>query len=96
MSIRDLRYVVALSETLHFGLAAKRCNVSQPTLSIQIKKLEDYLGVRIFERDRGKVMLTRDGEGIVRQARLAVAAFDRLRAQAMRSRGRRQAVATVD
>ncbi len=45
MNLRDLRYLVALADTRHFGKAAARCHVSQPTLSAQLKKLEEYLGV---------------------------------------------------
>ena len=48
MNLRDLRYFVALAETKHFGKAAERCFVSQPTLSAQIKKLENYLGVQLL------------------------------------------------
>ncbi|MGD8711638.1 MAG: LysR family transcriptional regulator, partial [Thiohalophilus sp.] len=50
MNIRDLQYIIAVAETRHFGKAAERCFVSQPTLSGQIKKLEEHLGVAIFER----------------------------------------------
>ena len=50
MNLRDLRYLVALADTRHFGRAAERCNVTQPTLSAQLKKLEDFLGVALVER----------------------------------------------
>lgn len=86
MSIRDLRYLVALADTLHFGRAAERCHVTQSTLSIQIKKLEDYLGLPVFERSHAKVALTHDGVEIVRQARVAVSAFDRMRRYAVERR----------
>lgn len=79
MSIRDLRYLVALADTLHFGKAAERCHVTQSTLSIQVKKLEAYLGISVFERTHAKVELTEHGAEIVRQARVAVSAFDRMR-----------------
>lgn len=58
MNIRDLRYVVAVADLQHFGQAAKRCHVSQPTLSGQIKKLEEQLGVQLFERTNRRVMPT--------------------------------------
>jgi LysR family hydrogen peroxide-inducible transcriptional activator len=69
MNLRDLRYLVALADTRHFGKAADKCFVSQPTLSAQIKKLEIYLGVQLIERQPRKVTLTETGEKIVPLAR---------------------------
>jgi len=69
MNLRDLRYLVALAEERHFGKAAERCFVSQPTLSAQIRKLEEYLGVALFERQPKRVSLTETGEKIVQRAR---------------------------
>jgi len=69
MTLTELRYLVALSETGHFRRAAEQCSVSQPTLSIAIKKLERELGVSLFERSRHKVSTTPTGELIVEQAR---------------------------
>lgn len=69
MTLTELRYLVALSETGHFRKAAEQCNVSQPTLSIAIKKLESELGVSLFERSRHKVSPTPTGVLIVEQAR---------------------------
>ena len=69
MNLRDLRYLVALADTRHFGKAAERCFVSQPTLSAQIKKLEEYLGVQLLERQPRKVTLTETGAKIVAVAR---------------------------
>ena len=69
MNLRDLKYVVAVAETHHFGKAAERCFVSQPTLSGQIRKLEDELGVAIFERTNRSVEITPVGESIVNHAR---------------------------
>ena len=69
MTLTELRYLVALSETGHFRKAANTCNVSQPTLSIAIKKLEEELGVELFERGRQRVNATPIGERIVDQAR---------------------------
>lgn len=68
MNLRDLRYLVAVAEHRHFGRAAEACFVSQPTLSTQIKKLEDELGVVLIERTNRQVMLTPVGERIVAQA----------------------------
>ena len=65
MNIRDLKYLIAVAETSHFGKAAERCFVSQPTLSGQIKKLEEELGVTLFERTRRSVSITPVGEEIV-------------------------------
>lgn len=69
MNLRDLRYVVAVAETRHFGRAAERCFVSQPTLSGQIKKLEEQLGVVLFERTNRAVNVTPIGEAILIHAR---------------------------
>ncbi|MBX3706207.1 MAG: DNA-binding transcriptional regulator OxyR [Pseudomonadales bacterium] len=68
MNLRDLRYLVAVAEQRHFGRAAEACFVSQPTLSTQIKKLEEELGVVLIERTNRQVMLTPVGERIVAQA----------------------------
>ncbi|MCQ4309560.1 hydrogen peroxide-inducible genes activator [Pseudomonas stutzeri] len=68
MTLTELRYIVTLAQESHFGRAAERCHVSQPTLSVGVKKLEDELGVLIFERTKSAVRLTPVGEGIVTQA----------------------------
>lgn len=68
MTLTELRYIVALAQEQHFGRAAERCHVSQPTLSVGVKKLEDELGILIFERSKNAVRLTPVGEGIVTQA----------------------------
>jgi LysR family hydrogen peroxide-inducible transcriptional activator len=72
MNLRDLQYLIAVAETRHFGRAAERCFVSQPTLSGQIKKLEEELGVLVFERTNRSVMVTPVGEQILGHARLAL------------------------
>ncbi len=72
MNLRDLKYFIALAETRHFGQAAVRSFVSQPTLSGQIKKLEDELGVALFERSKKHVALTPLGEALLPNARRAV------------------------
>ncbi|HWE04907.1 MAG TPA: LysR substrate-binding domain-containing protein [Tepidisphaeraceae bacterium] len=68
MNLRDLEYVLALAETGHFGAAATRCCVTQPTLSTQIARLEAELGVQIFERATGRVLVTPRGNAVVAQA----------------------------
>ncbi len=69
LKLKDLGYLVAVADTRHFGRAAQRCFVSQPTLSSQLKKLEDYLGVQLIERQPRNVTLTEAGEQIVARAR---------------------------
>lgn len=68
MTLTDLRYLVALARECHFGRAAEACHVSQPTLSVAIKKLEDELGVPLFERGASEVRITTAGEMVVEQA----------------------------
>ena len=69
MTLTELKYIVMLAEEKHFGRAAERCHVSQPTLSVAVKKLEDELGAAIFERSKSSVYITPIGEQIVAQAR---------------------------
>jgi len=69
MNLRDLKYIIAVAETRHFGKAAARCFVSQPTLSGQIRKLEEELGVTLFERSNRSVQITAVGEEILGHAR---------------------------
>jgi LysR family hydrogen peroxide-inducible transcriptional activator len=69
MTLTELRYVVALSQERHFGRAAQKCFVTQPTLSLALAKLEDELGVRLFERNKNEVLVTATGAEIVEQAR---------------------------
>ncbi|KQT61576.1 LysR family transcriptional regulator [Methylobacterium sp. Leaf456] len=87
LSLRDLEYVVALADEGHFGRAAERCNVSQPTLSVQVRKLENTLGLALFERSNRGVLLTLGGQAIVRQARVVLAEAQRLLALAVEGRG---------
>jgi LysR family hydrogen peroxide-inducible transcriptional activator len=68
MTLTELRYIVAVARERHFGRAAEACFVSQPTLSVAIKKLEEELDVRLFERGAAEVSVTPLGEAIVRQA----------------------------
>jgi LysR family hydrogen peroxide-inducible transcriptional activator len=76
LKLKDLRYLVAVADTRHFGRAAERCFVSQPTLSTQLKKLEEYLGVQLIERQPKRVALTAAGEEIVTRARRILEASD--------------------
>ena len=68
MTLTELRYIVAVAREKHFGNAAQACFVSQPTLSVAIKKLEDELDVKLFERGGSEVSVTPLGQAIVRQA----------------------------
>src|SRR5690606_4715057 len=68
MTLTELRYIVTLAQEQHFGHAADRCNVSQPTLSIAVKKLEDELEPAIFERSKTRVYPTPLGSKIIEQA----------------------------
>ena len=86
MNLRDLRYLVALADTRHFGRAAERCNVTQPTLSAQLKKLEDFLGVALVERQPRNIALTEVGERIVARARRVLQDSDDIVAMARASR----------
>ena len=78
MNLRDLKYLVALAEHRHFGRAADACFVSQPTLSTQLKKLEETLGVTLIERNRRRLILTPVGETIVAQAGTVLRSVDQL------------------
>ena len=68
MTLTELRYIVTLAQERHFGRAAERCHVSQPTLSVAVKKLEEELDSPLFERSKSTVQVTPLGEKIVAQA----------------------------
>ncbi len=85
MNLRDLKYLLALADHKHFGRAAAACFVSQPTLSTQIKKLEEELGVSLVERAPRKVMLTPAGRDAVERARRIVAEVEQMKEAARRS-----------
>jgi len=82
MNLRDLDYICAVAEHRHFGRASEACYVSQPTLSGQIKKLEEELGVTLFERGHRGIRVTRVGQEIISIAREARDAARRIRSVA--------------
>lgn len=85
MTLQDLRYVVTLAETRNFARAAEACFVSQPTLSMQIKKLEDELGLALFERTNKRVMPTPAGSELIAQARIVLEEAEKLRQMAQQA-----------
>ncbi len=85
MNLRALQYFVKLADLRHFSKAADACFVSQPTLSTQIKKLEEELGVQLVERSPKMIMLTPVGEEIANRARLVLNDIEQIRAVARRS-----------
>src|SRR6478736_788962 len=85
MNLRDLRYLVALADLRHFGKAAEACHVSQPTLSTQVRKLEEELGVSLVERAPRHVMLTPAGLDIAMRARRVLAEVEQMRETARRT-----------
>jgi LysR family hydrogen peroxide-inducible transcriptional activator len=82
MNLRDLRYLLAVADHRSFGRAAEACGISQPTLSVQIRKLEDLLGVTLFERSSRKVVPTPACERLLGHVRAAVAEADAILAAA--------------
>jgi len=78
MTLNELRYVVAVAQTQHFSKAAALCNISQPSLSIAIKKLEDELGITIFQRGKKKIDITPEGEAVAQQAQRVIEEADKL------------------
>jgi len=87
MTLTELRYIVAVARERHFGRAANACFVSQSTLSIGVRKLEDELGVALFERARNDVTLTPRGEQIVEQAQRVLEEVDVIRQLAKSEKG---------
>lgn len=78
LTLRQLQYAVAVADSLSFGRAAECCHVSQPSLSAQLAQMEKALGVRLFERDRRRVMVTAAGREIIERARLILQSADKL------------------
>ena len=79
MTLTELQYIVAVAQERHFGRAAERVFVTQPALSLAIKKLEDDLGATIFERRRNQITLTPLGERIVHQAQRVLEEADQIK-----------------
>jgi LysR family hydrogen peroxide-inducible transcriptional activator len=79
VTLTELRYIVAVARERHFGRAAEACFVSQPTLSVAVKKLEEELGVTLFERGPGEVSVTPSGQKIVEQAQRVLEEAARVR-----------------
>jgi len=79
MNLSELRYVVAIARERHFGRAAAACFVSQPTLSVAVKKLEEELGVMLFERASHEVRVTPAGERVAEKAQQALEAIESVR-----------------
>jgi LysR family hydrogen peroxide-inducible transcriptional activator len=86
MTLTELKYVVAVAAERHFGRAAERCFVSQPSLSAAVRNLEDELGVQIFERGRGDVLVTPVGAEVVAQAQRTLDEAARVKAVAAQGR----------
>ncbi len=87
MTLTQLKYIIAVSETLHFAEAAKKCFVTQPTLSMQIQKLEDWLQVKIFDRSKSPVQMTEVGKKVVSQAKEILKESERLEELVKEERG---------
>lgn len=87
MNLRDLRYLVALDEHRHFGRAAEACFVSQPTLSTQLRKLEEELGAPLIERAPREVFFTDAGKAVLQQAREILERAEQIRAVARQAGG---------
>src|SRR5580698_19766 len=78
MTLSELRYLVAVADLRHFGHAAERCNITQSTLSTQLRKLEDFLGITLFERTSRPITVTPIGESIVLRARRIIEEADQI------------------
>jgi LysR family transcriptional regulator, hydrogen peroxide-inducible genes activator len=79
MNIRDFEYLIAVDELKSFQMASKKCFISQPALSQQIKKIENQLGFEIFERSRKRIITTEKGEKVINQAKLILRSFSEIK-----------------
>ncbi|MBI5618032.1 MAG: LysR family transcriptional regulator [Gammaproteobacteria bacterium] len=86
MTLTELRYAIAVADTLHFGRAAERCFVSQPSLSAAVRNLEEELGLKLFERGSAGVLVTPEGEIVLAQARRVMEEAERVKLLAATSR----------
>ena len=78
MTLTELRYIIAIAQTKHFGQAAQMCHVSQPSLSVAVKKLETELGIKLFERKSSAIMATPLGRSIIEQAQRVLEEVDKI------------------
>ena len=78
MTITQLEYVLAVDKFRHFGKAAKACSVTQPTLSMQLQKAEEELGVVLFDRSKNPILPTEEGMQIITQARLVLREYKKI------------------
>lgn len=82
MTLTELKYIIALAQEKHFGRAANACFVSQPTLSVGIKKLEDELNIILFERNKNEIRVTQQAEAIIEQAQTILEEVEKLKSMA--------------
>ena len=87
MNLVQLEYIVAVDSTRHFAKAAEKCFVTQPTLSMMIQKLEEELGVKIFDRSRQPVVPTKEGEQLIIHAKTVLGDLDRMKGYAKELQG---------
>lgn len=78
MTITQLEYILAVEKYRHFGKAAKACSITQPTLSMQLQKAEEELGIVIFDRSKNPIITTDDGVKIIEQARLVIREYNKI------------------
>jgi LysR family hydrogen peroxide-inducible transcriptional activator len=78
MTITQIEYILAVEKYKHFGKAAKACNVTQPTLSMQLQKAEEELGVVLFDRSKNPIITTEEGDRIIQQARLVLREYKKI------------------
>ena len=86
MTLTELRYIIAVARERHFGRAADACFVSQPTLSIAVKKLEDELGIALFERGNPDITVTPAGQLVIQQAEITLAEAQKIKTIARAAR----------